>query len=65
LLAEGTCDFVPTTGKRLKGKKKMLLDEKGFCKKRFVLKDCFKNKNRNKDKPSEGLGSHMKVLRKF
>jgi hypothetical protein len=59
LLAEGTCDFVPTTGKRLKGKKKMLLDEKGFCKKRFALKDYFKNK-RDKDKPSKGSECCMK-----
>jgi hypothetical protein len=37
-------------GEKVKGKEKVLLNEKGFCKKRFVLKDCFKNK-RDKEKP--------------
>jgi hypothetical protein len=32
--------------KKVKGKKKVLLDKKGFCKKRFVFKDCFKIKRR-------------------
>jgi hypothetical protein len=30
----------------VKEEKKVLLDEKGFCKRRFFLKECLKNKKR-------------------
>jgi hypothetical protein len=38
-----------------------LLDEKGFCKKGFVLKIVSNMERRDKDKPSEGLECYMKV----
>jgi hypothetical protein len=37
--------------------KKMFLDEKGFCKKRFILKIV----SNRRDKPSKGLVYYIKV----
>jgi hypothetical protein len=39
----------------------MLLDEKGFCKEKFVLKIISNMERRDKSKPSEGLVRCMKV----
>jgi hypothetical protein len=50
-------------GKMFKGKKKVVLDEKGFCKNKKILKDCSKmEKNRDKDKPSEVSKCYIKLL---
>jgi hypothetical protein len=48
-------------GKKLKGKR-VLWDEKEFCKERFVLKIV--PIQRDKDKPLEGSECHIKVLSK-
>jgi hypothetical protein len=48
-------------GKKLKGER-VLLDEKEFCKERFVLKIV--QMKRDKDKPSEDSECHIKVLSK-
>jgi hypothetical protein len=37
------------------------LDEKGFCKERFVLKIVSNMERRDKDKSSKGLEYYMKV----
>jgi hypothetical protein len=46
-------------GERLKGKR-MLFNEKGFCKEKFVLKTVPNMEKRGKDKPSEGSKCCMK-----
>jgi hypothetical protein len=51
--------------KKKRKEKKVLWDEKGFCKKKFVLKDCFKMEKRNKDKTSENSECRMRVLSKL
>jgi hypothetical protein len=42
-------------------KKRVLLNEKGFCKERFVLKIVPNMEKRDKDKPSEGSKCCKKV----
>jgi hypothetical protein len=42
----------------------MFLDEKGFCKKGFVLKIFPNMERRDKDKPSEDSEYYIKVLSK-
>jgi hypothetical protein len=42
----------------------VLLNEKGFCKERFVLKIVPNMEKRSKDKSSEGAECYMKVLSK-
>jgi hypothetical protein len=44
---------------KLKEKRNGFLDEKGFCKKGFVLKIA--SNGRDNDKPSKGLVCYMKV----
>jgi hypothetical protein len=45
---------------KLKEKRNVFLNEKGFCKEGFVLKIVSNMERRNKDKPSEGLVYCMK-----
>jgi hypothetical protein len=44
---------------KLKEKRNVSLDEKGFCKEGFVLKIV--SNRRDKDKPSKGLVCYIKV----
>jgi hypothetical protein len=47
--------------KKLKEKKKFFLDEKGFCKKGFVLKIVSSMERRDKEKPSKHSKCCIKV----
>jgi hypothetical protein len=40
----------------------VLLNEKGFCKERFVLRIVPNMEKRGKDKPSEGSECYMNVM---
>jgi hypothetical protein len=46
---------------KLKEKRNVFLDEKGFCKEGFVLKIASSMERRHKDKPSKALVCYMKV----
>jgi hypothetical protein len=46
---------------KLKEKRNVFLDEKGFCKEGFVLKIVSNMQRRDKDKPSKGLECYVKV----